>query len=563
MGKKRKGDTATLSWMMGVVGKNKYRVLLLALVQTVLGASVIGYALFLRGLIDHAVAGDRTGFWHYGVLLIALVIFLAALRWFKRYLEEYTRSSMENCFKERLFHNILRRDLGAIRALHTAEWMNRLTNDTKVAADGLTQVLPNLCEMSARLLAAVIALIVMQPKFAYIIVPGGIILLVVTFLFRTRLKALHQTIQEKDGDLRVFYQERLNSQIVVRVFSREQHTEEEQKAFLQNHQTARMKRNWFSNLCNAGLALTMNGAYILGAIYCGLGILNGTMTYGTFTAVLQLVGQVQSPFANLSGSLPQYFAMLASSERLREVESFPEEEIQGQNVLPNETFETAGLRNVTFTYPAYDEGQEETAVLRNFDLEVIRGEFIALTGPSGCGKSTALKVLMALYPIEEGIRYVDTGAGEQILDGSCRSLFSYVPQGNMLIRGSIREIIAFGDETGMKDEKGIWQALETACAASFVRELEQGIDTVLGEQGSGLSEGQIQRLSIARALFSDRPVLLLDEATSALDESTEQQLLENLRGMDGLTVIIVTHRPAAMKIADRVVEFSNAESRKE
>lgn len=560
MGKKRKGDAATLSWMMGVVGKNKYRVLLLALVQTVLGASVIGYALFLRGLIDHAVDGDRTGFWRYGALLIALVIFLAALRWFKRYLEEYTRSSMENCFKERLFHNILRRDLGAVRALHTAEWMNRLTSDTKVAADGLTQVLPNLCEMSARLLAAVIALIVMQPKFAYIIVPGGLLLLVVTFLFRTRLKSLHQTIQEKDGDLRVFYQERLNSQIVVRVFSREQQTEEEQKTFLQNHQTARMKRNWFSNLCNAGLALTMNGAYILGAIYCGLGILNGTMTYGTFTAVLQLVGQVQSPFANLSGSLPQYFAMLASSERLREVESFPEEEISAQDELPEGTFEKAGLRNVTFTYPAYDEGQEETAVLRNFDLEVNRGEFIALTGPSGCGKSTALKVLMALYPIDEGVRYVDIGTGERELDGSCRRLFSYVPQGNMLIQGSIREIIAFGDETGMKDEKGIWEALTAACADPFVRELEQGIDTILGEQGSGLSEGQIQRLSIARALFSRRPILLLDEATSALDESTEQKLLENLRLMDGMTVLIVTHRPAALHVADRIVEFSNAES---
>lgn len=557
MGKKRKQDAATLSWMMEVVGRNKYYVALLALVQTVLGASVVGYALFLRGLIDHAVAGDRAGFWRYAGLLVGLVAVLAALRWFKRYMEEYTKSSMENCFKSRLFHNILHRDFGHIRAIHSAEWMNRLTNDAKVAAEGLTQVLPNLCEMGARLLAAVIALIVMQPKFTYIIIPGGVVLFLVTFLFRTRLKTLHSVIQERDGQLRVFYQERLNSQIVVRVFSKENQTEEEQQQFLAQHQSARMKRNWFSNLCNAGMMLAMNGAYVLGAIYCGFGILNGTMTYGMFTAVLQLVGQLQSPLANLSGSLPQYFAMVASSERLREVEQFPMEETEKDSDSESRSFNSVGLRHVRFTYPAYDEGQEETAVLEDCSLEVRRGEFIALTGPSGCGKSTALKVLMALYPIEGGSRFVADDHGERELTGADRRLFSYVPQGNMLIQGSVREIIAFGDENGMRDEERIINALQTACALDFVQELENGLDSILGEQGAGLSEGQIQRLSIARALFSNRRILLLDEATSALDGETEKRLLQNLRSDPERTVIIVTHRPAALDVADRVIEFAS------
>lgn len=544
-----------ISWMLSVIGKNKYYILLLAVVQTLLGASVIGYALFLRGLIDHAVAGDRAGFWRYGILLAALVVFLAAMRWFKRFLEEYTKSSMENCFKDRLFQNLLRRDYGWVRAKHSAEWMNRLTNDTKVCADALTKVLPDLCEMSARLLSAVIALIVMQPKFAYVILPGGALLMAVTFLFRSRLKELHSVIQEKDGDLRIFYQERLNSQIVLRVFSREQATAEEQKSYLRRHQDARMKRNWVSNLCNAGMSLAMNGAYILGAIYCGLGILNGTMTYGTFTAVLQLVGQVQSPFANLSSAVPQYFSMLASSERLREVEDYPSDEMISDEAA-GRTFAKAGLRNVSFTYPVLAEDQEETAVLTDFNLEIHRGEFIAMTGPSGCGKSTVLKVLMALYPVEQGERFVDFGDGEMELTASCRSLFSYVPQGNMLIQGSIREIIAFGDENGMRDEDRIRKALRIACAYEFVQSLENGIDTVLGEQGSGLSEGQIQRLSIARAVFSRRQILLLDEATSALDAETEKQLLLNLRNMSDQTVILVTHRPAALELADRVIEFA-------
>ena len=235
-----KRNATALFWMMEVVGKNRYYVLLLALIQTILGASVIGYALFLRGLVDHAVAGDRTRFCRYGILLVALVVLLALLRWLKRYLEEYSKSSMENCFKNRLFHNLLHRDFGQVRALHSAEWMNRLTNDTKVVADGLTQVLPNLCEMVARLAAAVIALIVMQPKFSYIILPGGLILIVASLMFRTRLKDLHQVIQERDGFLRIFYQERLHSQIVIRVFNKEDQTEKEQKLYLDGHRNARM-----------------------------------------------------------------------------------------------------------------------------------------------------------------------------------------------------------------------------------------------------------------------------------------------------------------------------------
>lgn len=557
MKRKKKQDSATISWLIRVAEKNKYYVVLLALVQTVLGASVIGYALFLRGLIDHAVAGDRAGFWHYSFLLVALVVFLVCLRWIKRYLDEYIRSSVENCFKSRLFHQLLRRDYGQIRAIHSAEWMNRLTSDTKVAADGFAQVLPNFCEMSSQLLAAVIALIVMQPKFAYVIVPGGLVLIVVTFLFRTKLKMLHKSIQEKDGQLRVFYQERLNSQIVLRVFSKEEQTEEEQRGFLENHQRARMKRNWFSNLCNAGFRLVMNGAYVFGAIYCGFGILTGTMTYGTFTAVLQLVSRVQSPFANISGTLPQYYAMLASSERLREVEDYSLD--QNDNAVSQSrssvSFEKAGLRNVCFRYPDYDEEHEETAVLEDFSMEIRRGEFLAMSGPSGCGKSTVLKVLMALYPIEQGSQYVDVGTGEQEMNGAFRRLFSYVPQGNMLIQGSIREIVAFGDAEGMKEDRAIWEALSLACADRFVKELENGLDTVLGEQGAGLSEGQTQRLSIARALFSRRPVLLLDEATSALDLETEKQILQNLRGMRDQTIILVTHRPAALDLADRVIEF--------
>ena len=552
-------DRNVLRWMLETAGRQKLYILLLTLVQTVIGASVVGYALFLRGLIDGAVAKNRETFLRYALALVALVLALVLLRCVKRFLDEYTRSNMENRFKSRLFDNLLRKDYGEITAVHSAEWMNRLTSDTKVVSDGLAQVLPNLCEMLARLLAAVTALLLLQPRFSYIIVPGGIVMILLTFLFRNRLKDLHKRIQERDGDLRVFYQERLNSQMVIRVFSREDATETEQEAFLEEHRRARMRRNWFSNLCNAGFALIMNGAYVFGAIYCGLGILYGTMTYGTFTAVLQLVSQVQTPFANLSGAFPRYFAMLASGERLMEVESYAEEDAVSCETTEQETaFTELGLEDVRFSYKQYGEEREqaETLVLEHFNVQVPKGEFLVFTGPSGCGKSTVLKVLMALYPVQAGRRYLKTLEGERELKSQDRSLFSYVPQGNMLIQGTIRQIVAFGDEEGMQQDKRIWQALRSACADAFVKQLERGLDTELGEKGAGLSEGQIQRLSIARALFASRPILLLDEATSALDPKTEEQVLRNIREIPDQTVIVVTHRPAALAIADRRIEFS-------
>ena len=194
-------------------------------------------------------------------------------------------------------------------------------------------------------------------------------------------------------------------------------------------------------------------------------------------------------------------------------------------------------------------------VLHNLNLEINKGEYVVFTGTSGCGKSTILKLFLCLYELDEGERYLITKSGHQPLTSSWRSLFAYVPQGNQLLSGSLREIIAFGDKEKMYQEEKMHQALMIACAEEFVSGLENGLDTVLGERGTGLSEGQMQRIAIARAVFSDRPILLLDEATSSLDEQTEMELLDHLRSMTDKTVVLVTHRAAVLKICDKEIQF--------
>ncbi len=260
--------------------------------------------------------------------------------------------------------------------------------------------------------------------------------------------------------------------------------------------------------------------------------------------------------------------MIASAERLMEAEGFESDASDAKSSGEIREFYAGelrpiGLRNASFTYYPLSDGVSNTqkenmpVFLRNLSLQIRKGEYVAFTGHSGCGKSTALKLLMCVFQPDSGQRYFeDRNGGLGELTGEYRRLFAYVPQGNCLMSGTIRELVSFAAPDRANDSEKLEQALRIACAWDFVSQLEQGADTMLGERGAGLSEGQMQRLAIARAVFSGSPVLLLDEATSALDAATERKLLDNLRRMTDKTVIIVTHRPAALDICDCVMEFT-------
>lgn len=508
-----------------------------------MGVSGVLTAWLLRGLIDAAVSGSESELWKNAALLGVLTVCQLAARAASRASAERARASAENALKGRLFSALLRRDYSSVTEIHTADWLGRLTSDAAVAADGITGLIPEALGLAARLTGAAAMLLVLLPEALWALLPGGIITASAAYGLRRVLKKLYRRIQEADGRLRVFITDRLSNLAVVRAFSMESEAETGASMLASEHAEARIRRMRWANLAATGFAAVMRGAYLLGAVYCGHGILTGAVSYGTFTATLSLVGQVQAPFANISGLVPRYYAMLASAERLLEAESFPEEPV-GDAPDPAD-FEGLGMDSVSFRY-----GEGRPEVLRSVSFGISRGERVAVTGPSGCGKSTLLKLLLALYAPESGSVYVIAGGERRPVTPAARSLFAYVPQGNQLMSGTIREALCFSGTD--REDAELWKALEAAEAADFVRAMPHQLDTRLGDGGQGVSEGQRQRLAIARALVTGRPVIILDEATGSLDEATEERLLDNLAALRDRTVIAVTHRRRALLGASRV-----------
>jgi len=376
----------------------------------------------------------------------------------------------------------------------------------------------------------------------------------VSALFRRLIKKYHKEFMEADGASRSYIQEGLSSVLTIKAYGAEDHATEKAREYSERYYQKRMKRNSLRTAMSGLFSLLSNTGMIFAVVWCSVSVLNGNDDYGSILSVILLLMQLQQPFASFSGIIPVFYSRIASGERLAELENIAEDGVDNAS-FENSYQDLTGIRleGVEFSY-----GRER--IFENAEAELKKGEIICVTGASGSGKSTLFRLLLSVYKPTQGKIQLEYGDKTQALSQKTRELFAYVPQGNFLFSGSIREnLLFFTEETeGADTDLRLKEALTKACA-DFVYGLPEGLDTLLTERGGGLSEGQLQRLAVARAFMSNRPILLLDEATSALDGETEEKLLENIKKMPNKTCIIVTHRPAALAIADRILKVENGQ----
>lgn len=548
-----KTDRNVLKWIFKVCQKQVPLMILLVILNAVYGVSSVFFAKFSKNIIDGATqAKDFDIVVKFALCMLGLVVFQMTLNITKNSLSERCSARLEMILKKYLLDLVISKDYQKVTSYHTGDLQNRMFNDVRLVATGFTTIIPEAAYFGAKLLSSLIYLIIIDKIFALIFVVGGCAVFLITRLFRKTLKKLHKNVQETEGKTRSFIQEILTNLLVIKAFSVEDRINDTTDELQEYNFGARMKKRNFSICANVGLGAVFSVGTVFAIAFGAYSILFKGMTYGTVTAIIQLVNQVQSPFVSLSGIMPKYYTTLASAERLMELDDLPNEtqknatEIDAVKVY--QELKSIDFNNISFKY-------DRDIILDNTSLKINKGDFVAIMGISGIGKSTLLKLLLGVFNLNSGSITLETGSGSIPIDKNTRKMFSYVPQGNMLISGTIRDNITFINQNASDEE--IEQAVRISCSKQFIDELPSGIETVIGEKGLGLSEGQVQRLAIARSLLANAPVILLDEATSALDENTEKEFLQNLKELKNVTCIIVSHKMAALEICNKKIQIKD------
>lgn len=550
-----------MKWIVNAIGKRWWAVAGLCLLSSLLALSGVLETLAMRRFIDQAAAGSRAGFFIGFGLYLGLILFQLLGGAASSLLSTSVTLKVFNRMRSRLFGSILSREDASLRQYRSGDLMQLLSSDASTVASTAVGLLPAVCSILTQLMGAIVCLGLLQGRLVLLLLACFFGMLLAALPLRRLVKKHHNRVMEADGQVKNVLQESLGNLQVIRSFQAAHGVEKWADAAMDHFRRVRFRQACVAQALGSGCNMALNVAYIIGLVWCGLGMVNGSVSFGTFSAVWQLVGQITRPALSVSGLMPQFYAMTASAERIQEIENLNAERQNPDTDWQHWKQHFAEIRCEGLNFSYDRSAPEQTQVLKDLDFTIRRGDVIAITGESGIGKSTLLKLLLGIYaPQGDAITIHDAQGRSAVLDAGARSLISYVPQGNLLMSGTIRDAVHFWQGEAVDEEK-LREACAVAEADEMIRHLEQGYATQLGERGAGLSEGQLQRLAIARAIYSEKPVLLLDEATSALDENTEAKVLQNLRTLKNRTVIIVTHRKAALDICSRIVEMNNGRIR--
>lgn len=516
-----------------------------ACLNAILGLVGVAVSLSQVWAVQHAIdvaAHTIDGSLYWAVALMgALILCDFALHIASIWVRNILGIRAQNRMQQRMLDRILRSEWHGKERFHSGDIINRLEGDVGNVVGFLTETIPSTLSVLAMFLGAFFYLFSMDALLAVLIIVMLPIFILVSKVYIKQMRKLTRKVRDSDSKVQSVLQETVQNRMIIKTLE----SDSFMVGKLENTQSELrhnvVKRTIFSVLSNLILNFGFALGYLIAFLWSAMRMYNHTLSFGGMTAFLQLVAKIQGPARSLTKLVPAFVSVFTASERLMELEENPLEE-QGK---PIEMDSPCGVRLDDVSYAYTDEDGD---VVKNLTFDFYPGSCTAILGETGAGKTTLVRMILALIKPKSGNAVIYNKEKEHALSPLLRCNFVYVPQGNTLLSGTIRENLRLGRVEATEEDMN--EALKQACA-DFVFELPQGIDTICSESGGGLSEGQAQRIAIARALLRKGSIMLFDEATSALDPDTERQLLKNILEKRDKTIIFITHRPAVVDYCDQ------------
>lgn len=517
------------------------RIALIILIGLAEVAFSLAFVWYSKLIIDTATGVREGELLSYAILLVILIILQILFRLFDIRMRRMTEVRMGNAIRYSVFSHLLYTRWQELSSMHSGDMITRIIKDTDDVIEMMVTAIPLTIVATTQFAGAVVLLYILDPILALILGVGMPLLGIFSKLYYTHMRKYSLEVKESESMITSMVGESLLNQVVIRSFEQQENQLNRLDKLQSKLHESVHKRTNVSIFANLMMGLTFNGGYITAFLWSTYGLAKDTVTFGMVTAYLQLVSRIQRPLFNLIRLLPSIVSAKTAVERLIFLTGFKLEDNENKILLEGNV--TLKIENLTFAY-----SEDTNPVLSDFSMVVKTGTMVAVMGETGVGKTTLLRLLLALIKPDSGNITIEDESQVATVSESTRSNFVYVPQGGSLFSGTIRENLLLGNEEADDDE--LSRVLHIA-SAEFVFELPDGLDTVLGENGSGLSEGQAQRVAIARSLLRPGKILLLDEATSALDNETEHRFLKNLKSEIGdRTVLFITHHAEIASYCD-------------
>ena len=544
---KFKYDARTLlKWLWNAWRGNQLQAVLNASIGLLSVGVSLGHVWAMKRAIDVA-SGTVEGnlYWAVGVMAV-LILLDFALNIAGTWVRNILGIKAQNRMQQRMLDRLLRAEWRGRNHHHSADILNRLEFDVNNVVNFLTETIPSTLSVLAMFIGAFLYLFSMDKVLAVIVIGIFPMFLAVSKIYVGQMRHLTRQVRDSDSKVQSVLQETIQHRMLIKTLESDSAMVERlgnTQSELRHRVVRRTKFSVFSNMVvNFGFAF----GYLVAFLWAAIRMSAHTLSFGGMTAFLQLVNRIQGPARNLTKLVPAFVSVFTAAERLMELEEDPLEE-QGTPIYIKAP---CGIRLQNVGYAYEDGGGDKVIDGLSFDFKP--GSCTAILGETGAGKTTLVRMILALVQPQDGKIEIYHGSTHQALSPLHRCNFVYVPQGNTLMSGTIRENLRLGKLDATDEE--MLEALHTSCA-DFVNDLPDGLNTICSEQGGGLSEGQAQRIAIARSLLRDRSVMLFDEATSALDPDTERQLLNNILSAHDKTIIFITHRPAVIDYCDQTLKL--------